>query len=444
MGAFGKWIGTEWEGETLPKFEDYLALLSLNTTTKCIVELKGGDVNNLVSNVVAAVRAEPLATKDRVAFIAFDASLISAVRAALPDYDALLLLSNVSDSSATLNSKIAACNGTGVDIHYQAAACSSESEIAAVKAAGYKFWVWTCDDVNTSFALASRGVQSVTTNKGGETKTAVASMIADANSRVEIVEPNFPSGLTAMEPSAYVQTGLVGHFDAIRNAGADLPHDFTTRTWKNLVSGGPDAPFTGNGGYWTANGKGFYFDGASVYARLASPGIDLHHETSTIQLVLDAPTSQQPLGSGFYPGLFYSSDDDDFGFFLNNAGGKTRDTTLHWKVKAYRTDNRPEIANWGGKYVTGLFTKSNQYLFEGTQLANGKTCSSRTNKAAKQWSWGGSARETANRYAKGTYYSVRIYNATRDGEPLRKGHILFCTNLQRYAYRERSKVEPRR
>ena len=31
VGAFGKWIGTEWEGEKLPKFADYLALLSLNS-----------------------------------------------------------------------------------------------------------------------------------------------------------------------------------------------------------------------------------------------------------------------------------------------------------------------------------------------------------------------------------------------------------------------------
>ena len=136
VGAFGSWIGTAYEGETIPKLEDYLALLSLNSTTRCIIELKGNGANNLVAKVVEAVQAQPLATKDRVAFIAFDASLISAVRAALPDYDALLLLSNVSDSSATLNSKIAACNGTGVDISYQAAACSSESEIAAVKAAG--------------------------------------------------------------------------------------------------------------------------------------------------------------------------------------------------------------------------------------------------------------------------------------------------------------------
>ncbi len=419
VGKFSPWIGTEWESETLPKFSDYLALLSMNTTTKCIVELKGNGANNLVAKVVEAVQAQPLATKDRVAFIAFDASLISAVRAALPDYDALLLLSNVSDSSATLNSKIAACNGTGVDIHYQAAACSSESEIAAVKAAGYKFWVWTCDDVNTSFALASRGVQSVTTNKGKVTKDALAAMVADAESHEEIVNPNFPAGLTAMEPSAYVQTGLVGHFDAIRNAGADLPHDFTTRTWKNLVAGGPDAPFTGNGGYWTDTG--FYFNGSSVYARLASPGIDLNHITSTVQVALDVKTSEQSTGSGWYPGMFYSSDNDDFGYYLNNP--KSRDTTLHWKPAAYSNDNRPEITSWAGKYITAMFTNDRQYMVEGTSLGSGIARTKRTDKAAKQWSWGGSS--TSNtRYVKGTYYSVRIYNVSLTENELAWNRIL--------------------
>ena len=423
VGAFGSWIGTEWEGETIPKLEDYLALLSMNSTTRCIIELKGNGANHLVSNVVEVVKAQPLATADRVVFIAFDFSLISAIRTALPDYEAWLLYSSGTYTGAGLVSAIQNNNATGVDIVYTAN--FSVEDVAAVKAAGYAFAVWTCDNDAQAFALAQKGVDEITTNCGGAMKTALAALVAEANSRAEIVEPNFPAGLTAMEPSAYAkQSDLVGHFDGIRNAGANLPHDFTTRTWKNLVSGGPDAPFTGNGGYWTADGKGFYFDGSSVYARLASPGIDLHHETSTIQLALNTPTSDQPLGSNFYPGLFYSSDDDDFGFFLNNAGGKTRDTTLHWKVKAYRTDNRPEIANWGGKYVTGLFTKANQYLFEGTQLANGKTCSSRTNKAAKQWSWGGSARETANRYAKGTYYSVRIYNATLTENDLKWNRVV--------------------
>ena len=418
VGAFSPWTGTEWEGETLPKFEDYLALLSMNTTTKCIVELKGDGANNLVAKVVEAVQAQPLATKDRVAFIAFDASLISAVRAALPDYDALLLLSSVSDSAATINSKIVACNATGVDIHYQAAAAQSATEIQAVKAAGYKFWVWTCDDVNASFALASRGVQSVTTNKGGVTKTAVAAMIAEAESRAEIVEPNFPSGATLMEPSAYVQTSLVAHFDGIRNAGADQPHSTTNRTWKNLVSGGPDAPFTGDGGYWTADGKGFYFNGSSVYARLASPGIDLDHTTSTVQLVSDITTSQQSSGSGWYPGLFHSSDNDDFGIYIDNNNTKgTKSGTLIWKAEPYSNKNRPQITSWAGKYATILFTNSNQYLFDSATISNGKSRSARNDKAAKQFSWGGSAL-SSTRYMKGTYYSVRIYNTSLTDDDL--------------------------
>ena len=412
IGAFSPWTGTEWEGETIPKLADYLALLSMNSTTRCIIELKGNGANNLVAKVVEAVQAQPLATADRVVFIAFDFSLISAIRAALPSYEAWLLYSSGTYTGAGLVSAIQENNATGVDVHYQAT--FSAEDVAAVKAAGHAFAVWTCNDDAAAFALAQKGVDEITTDRGGEMKTNLAAAIDDYNSGyAEISDARFPAGATAMEPGAYAkQSDLVGHFDGIRNAGANLPHDQSTRTWKNLVAGGPDAPFTGNGGYWTVDGKGFYFNGSSVYARLASPGIDLNHETLTIQLVLDAPTSQQPLGKNYYPGLFYSSDSDDFGFFLNNSDGKNRDSTLRWKVKAYRTDNRPTIASWGGKYVTGLFTKSNQYLFEGTQLANGQSCSSRTDKGAKQWSWGGSAVETSTRYAKGTYYSVRIYNAS--------------------------------
>jgi len=125
VGAFSPWIGTEWEAETLPKFEDYLALLSMNSTTRCIVELKGDGANNLVQHVVAAVQAQPLATSNRVVFIAFDASLISAIRTALPDYQAWLLLNNGTYTGANLISRIEACNATGVDIDYQASVCVS-------------------------------------------------------------------------------------------------------------------------------------------------------------------------------------------------------------------------------------------------------------------------------------------------------------------------------
>ena len=409
VGAFGSWIGTEWEGETIPKLEDYLALLSMNSTTRCIIELKGNGANHLVSNVVEVVKAQPLATADRVVFIAFDFSLISAIRTALPNYEAWLLYSSGTYTGAGLVSAIQSNNATGVDVIYNAT--FSAEDVAAVKAAGYAFAVWTCDNDNAAFTLAQKGVDEITTNRGGAMKTALAALIAEADRHAEIVVPNFPEGLTAMEPNAYVTNGLVGHFDGIRNAGMNLPHDPTTRTWKNLVSGGPDAPFTGNGGYWTQ--YGFYFNGSSVYARLASPGIDLNHETATIQLVLDTPTSQQATGSGVYPGFFYSSDNDDFGIYINNNNTKgTKSNVLIWKAEPYSNNNRPQIDAWAGKYATAIFTHDYQYLFDGTALVNGKSRSARNNKAAKQFSWGGSARETANRYVKGMYYSVRIYNAT--------------------------------
>ena len=180
VGAFSPWIGTEWEAETLPKFEDYLALLSMNSTTRCIVELKGNGANNLVQHVVAAVQAQPLATSNRVVFIAFDASLISAIRTALPDYQAWLLLNNGTYTGANLISRIEACNATGVDIDYQASVCVSAADVAAVKAAGYSFAVWTCDSDDTAFTLAQNGVEEITTNRGGEMKTSLAAMIAAA------------------------------------------------------------------------------------------------------------------------------------------------------------------------------------------------------------------------------------------------------------------------
>ena len=403
------WSVTEYATNTIPKLEDYLALLSMNSTTRCIIELKGNGANNLVSNVVEAVRAQPLATADRVVFIAFTHSLIREIRTALPDYEAWLLYSGSSYTGAGLISDIQTYNATGVDVVYTAN--FSAEDVAAVKAAGYAFAVWTCDNDAQAFALAEKGVDEITTNRGGAMKTALAALIAEADRHAEIVVPNFPEGLTAMEPNAYVTNGLVGHFDGIRNAGMNLPHDPTTRTWKNLVSGGPDAPFTGNGGYWTQ--YGFYFNGSSVYARLASPGIDLNHETATIQLVLDTPTSQQATGSGVYPGFFYSSDNDDFGIYINNNNTKgTKSNVLIWKAEPYSNNNRPQIDAWAGKYATAIFTHDYQYLFDGTALVNGKSRSARNDKTAKRFSWGGSARETANRYVKGMYYSVRIYNAT--------------------------------
>ena len=209
----------------------------------------------------------------------------------------------------------------------------------------------------------------------------------------------------------YVQDGLIAHFDGIRNAGADLPHDSTTRTWKNLVAGGPDATFVGDGGEWNAAGNGFVFDGSSVRADMDSPGIDMNHVNSTVQIACDVDYTQQSNGGGWYPGIFVRTD-QDYGIFYNNTSSKSN--VLNYKPWPYSNNDggqRPTINPWGGKYVTAAFDGYKQYLVEGTSLGEGKPRTSYSDQAAKRFAWGGNP-QGSTRYVKGTYHSVRIYNAT--------------------------------
>ena len=432
VGAFGSWIGTEWEGETLPKLEDYLALLSMNSTTRCIIELKGNGANNLVSNVVEAVRAQPLATSNRVVFIAFDFSLISAIRTALPDYEAWLLYSSGTYTGSGLVSAIQNNNATGVDIVYTAN--FSAEDVAAVKAAGYAFAVWTCDNDAQAFALAEKGVDEITTNRGGAMKTALAALIAEADSHAEIVEPNFPAGATLMEPSAYVQNGLIGNFDGIRNAGANLPHDFTTRTWKNLVSSGPDAKFYYKNaetteGNWTVNG--FYFNN-NVCARLVS---NLSLGTyPTVEFVTTVNINDQTYGSNknFFKVLFHQgTTGDNPSLFINNNGGSRTDTVI-LKADNYADSNnttspRPSLASWQGKYLAFILGDGRNYMTQTTELGSGSNRNKTSAINSMQFSWGGvpfTDNSSQNRNVKGTYHAVRMYTRALNADELKWNRVV--------------------
>ncbi len=215
----------------------------------------------------------------------------------------------------------------------------------------------------------------------------------------------------------YVQTGLIAHYDGIRNAGAGADHDPTTRTWANLVSGGPDATFVGDGGEWNVAGNGFVFDGSTVRAEMDSPGVDMNHVNSTVQIACDVDYTQQSSGGDWYPGIFVRTD-QDYGIFYNNTGSKSN--TLNYKPWPYSNNDggqRPSISPWGGKYVTAAFDGYKQYLVEGTLLGEGKNRSSYSAQGAKRFAWGGNP-QGSTRYVKGTYHSVRIYNVTLSDDEL--------------------------
>ena len=410
VGAFSPWIGTEWEAETLPKFEDYLALLSMNSTTRCIVELKGDGANNLVQHVAAAVQAQPLATSNRVVFIAFDASLISAIRTALPDYQAWLLLNNGTYTGANLISRIEACNATGVDIDYQASVCVSAADVAAVKAAGYSFAVWTCDSDDTAFTLAQNGVEEITTNRGGEMKTSLAAMIA-----ADPVIPPLPEGLERWGADRYVQSGLIAQFDGLENVAYGAQHSDTATQWTSITGTVSNLKFSFSGrsgsvGSWRPDGR--YFDGNSKGATTANITLgDVWTVQATMTMNMNQQLTNETSPASQYP-IVFAADGDSISAYLNNNGSTT--TKLYFKSDSYNglsgANNRASIATFGGRYLTAAFDRTGTkktYFTQDSALGSGKANSSNNTVPSLKY-WIGGTDE--NHYMKGTMHSLRIYN----------------------------------
>ena len=408
VGAFSPWIGTEWEGETLPRFEDYLALLSLNSTTRCIVELKGDGANNLVQHVVAAVQAQPLATSNRVVFIAFDTSLISAIRTALPDYQAWLLLNNGTYTGANLISRIEACNATGVDIDYQASVCVSAADVAAVKAAGYSFAVWTCDSDDTAFTLAQNGVEEITTNRGGEMKTSLAAMIAAAP-----VIPPLPEGLERWGADRYVQSGLIAQFDGLENVAYGAQHSDTATQWTSITGTVSNLKFSFSGrsgsvGSWRPDGR--YFDGNSKGATTANITLgDVWTVQATMTMNMNQQLTSKTSPASQYP-IVLAASDDSISAYLNNNGSQT--TTLNFKDNYNKISTRPTIASFGGRYLTAACDRTGTektYFTQSTTALGGGTSNGSGNVTvpALQYCIGGT---DDNHYMKGTMHSLRFYN----------------------------------
>ncbi len=68
----------------------------------------------------------------------------------------------------------------------------------------------------------------------------------------------------AYDADAYVQDGLVLHYDGIRNVGLDQPHSMTTTSWVNLANPGTQDLTKGGSGKsskWLDDG--FFFDGTN-------------------------------------------------------------------------------------------------------------------------------------------------------------------------------------
>ena len=422
--ATAAWTGSGYQDEKVPSLAEYLSLLN-GSSIKAVIELKSTK-NNVIDAVVAAVRAEPAATKDRVVFISFTAALVQQVRAALPDYPAWLLASNVENvPAATLIANAKACNATGVDV----SGTFDAAYVAAVKAAGLAFVTWTVDSVETAAHQAFLGVDGITTNTGkklmDELPAKIAALDAAAEERARHPAPPAtrtagPDGLVDYESlGSYVTDGLVAFYDGIQNAGDGLPHDSAAAQWIDRVQGVPASfkPAGGNkSGAWT--GKGYSFDG--VYAQMdeAAPALGTNF---TAQIVADISSAAQQ--TNHFPNIF-AAPNDFCAYFNNNDNNHpgVRTSVITFKSEPYASsswnDGRPSV-NWSGRYLTLMFTEDYRRLVFQTATRSGAMARVKGDAVESQaWTWGGSANGPAQRWTKGAYYGVRLYDRALSDEEL--------------------------
>ena len=223
----------------------------------------------------------------------------------------------------------------------------------------------------------------------------------------------------------YVQDGLVAHYDAIRNAGANLPHDANPAQWVDLASNGVYATLVNvpnkgdyNRGYWTT--KAFHFAGFSCMQMSAPLTLGANF---TIQAVLDADLdSERAVAEGrLYPNIFAAADATLTITMNRSWATPVGKTNIYWQTDKYssagNSNGRPTLDPFHGKYVnaafdsglarsllseTASFTKSGKYVY--------KPNSADASVETLTYSWGGRPGVSdASRGFAGDYHALRIY-----------------------------------
>lgn len=148
------------EGEKIPTFEDYLALLK-GTATRPVIEIKE---DGFEEEVVAAIRKFGL--EKTAVVIDFSSERVKKVRSLAPEICVAWLCAF---GKETPEEEIAAkiintLNDAGtnvVDMQYNRL---TPSLLKTLKDAGISVWIWTIDDQAGMENLVNMGVDSITTN----------------------------------------------------------------------------------------------------------------------------------------------------------------------------------------------------------------------------------------------------------------------------------------
>ncbi len=248
--------------------------------------------------------------------------------------------------------------------------------------------------------------------------------------RYDSTMPRFAKRAQDFDVGDYVQSGLVLHFDGIRNAGASAPHDPAATTWVNLGTLGSaqnaakttlasSVPSGAAAGEWADDG--YAFKGKEYFALGGT--VSLGSE-STTQVSADYDESAQVAN---YPALFgaiASSSRDDFSVYFNRVNNAGAVPVFKQNHTAARNMGR----RYTGAHLTAIFDLPNSRVsIEDAVLPNWQEAS--TTDALGNWSYAiGTARDGDNqkgvRMYLGKIRSVRVYNRVLDAAELAVNRIV--------------------
>ena len=163
VGSWGRWKGSKFAGTRPALLEEVLALA--RDGRQIYIEVKtGSEIVPFVKDVFAK---QSKATPRNTLFITFNEESCKALKAQMPEYKTMWLVSPKKGTAfATADgiiAKLRELGVDGVDCHYKPDIVTAEY-VKAIRGAGYEFHVWTVDNLADTLEAFRRGVQTVTTN----------------------------------------------------------------------------------------------------------------------------------------------------------------------------------------------------------------------------------------------------------------------------------------
>lgn len=171
----GSWFEAGFVGERLPLLEEVLSLVPPGR--RLLLEIKSGPET---VEPIAALLAESGLAPRQVVIIAFDEDVVRTSRRLLPDHSAWLLSGFRRASDGTwsptveeLLARTARCGADGLGVQGRVEVVDRDF-VAACHEADLTLNVWTVDDPGDARRLADVGVDSITTNRPGRIRNALA------------------------------------------------------------------------------------------------------------------------------------------------------------------------------------------------------------------------------------------------------------------------------